>query len=212
MAERELRSSYAHAALAGGVAAAAIASVLTLESCAEYAPRRIRPENWAQPVADLTIKNFHKVTETLYRGAQPDAEGMRRLHKMGIRTVINLRQYHSDDDEIGELPLKAVRIRMSAWRVRDDQVVRFLKAVTAPGHQPVYVHCRRGSDRTGLMLAVYRVVVEGWSRAAAAEEMRHGGYSAAEIFGKLQKYLAKMDIRALRRQAGLEAGVEKVGP
>jgi hypothetical protein len=55
-----------------------------------------RPSNWAQPVKLDGAPNLHKVTDKLYRSAQPSAEGMKNLKNLGIKTIINLRAFHSE--------------------------------------------------------------------------------------------------------------------
>jgi hypothetical protein len=55
-----------------------------------------RPSNWAQPIDMAGVPNLHKISDVLYRSAQPTAEGMRNLKALGIETVINLRLAHSD--------------------------------------------------------------------------------------------------------------------
>ena len=63
-----------------------------------------RVGEWAEPMALAGVPNLHKVSDRLYRSAQPTAEGMTNLVALGIKTVVNLRDNHSDSDEIGNLP------------------------------------------------------------------------------------------------------------
>ncbi len=118
------------------------------------------------------LPNLHQVSTTLYRGAQPSALGMRELQRMGIRTVISLRDHHDDRDLLIATGISLERIRFSTWHAEDEDVVRFLRIVTDPSMQPVFVHCKHGSDRTGLMCAAYRMTIEGWTPEQAAQEMR----------------------------------------
>ena len=66
---------------------------------------RVRPARWAESMAVEGVPNCHKVSDALYRSAQPNAEGMQNLKRMGIATVVNLRSFHSDRKEIGETGL-----------------------------------------------------------------------------------------------------------
>ncbi len=147
--------------------------------------------------------NLYRVNDRLYRGAQPTPEGFRRLEAMGIRTVVSLRAFHSDRADLGGTNLAYESIPMVAWEAEKEDLVRFLKIATDPERTPVFVHCQRGADRTGLVVAVYRVAVEGWTREAAIEEMRQGGYGFQPIWQNLVEYLQKLDVEDLRRQAGL---------
>ena len=151
--------------------------------------RTPRPPEWAAPLNAPGLSNFHKVTDDLYRGAQPDAEGMRQLKAMGIKTVVNLRSFHSDRREIGETGLAYEHIYMKPWHPEDEDVVRFLQIVTDADRTPVFVHCQRGADRTGFMCAIYRMAVGGWNRQQAIEEMTDGGFGFANSWRGLLKYL-----------------------
>jgi protein tyrosine/serine phosphatase len=173
---------------------------LFLGLAAGAAPRN---PDWAQPLHRPGVPNFYRVSATLYRSAQPDAVGMRELKAMGIRTVVNLRAFHSDRDEIGTTGLVSKHIYMKTWHPEREDVVRFLRIATNPSYQPVLVHCQHGSDRTGMMVAFYRVIVQGWSTKQAAREMTEGGYGFHEIWQNLVEYLDKADMQGIRRQIGL---------
>ena len=159
-----------------------------------------RPATWAQPVPLEGVDNFHKVSEVLYRGAQPTAEGMQSLHAMGIRTVVSLRAFHSDRDEIGDLELRHERIPMKAWNLRRKDVLEFLAIVTDPHATPVMVHCLRGSDRTGAMCTAYRIVVQGWTKEEAIREMLKGGYGFYAGWENIPERLFDFDVAAIRSE------------
>jgi protein tyrosine phosphatase (PTP) superfamily phosphohydrolase (DUF442 family) len=163
-----------------------------------------RPGNWAQRMELAGVDNFHKVCDTLYRGAQPSKEGMRELKKLGIKTVVSLRSFHSDRDEIGETQLDYEHIYAKAWHIEDKEVVRFLKIVTDPNRTPVFVHCQRGADRTGTMCAIYRIAIQGWSKEAAIEEMTKGGFGFYSGFENLVEYINDLDIKQMKLRAGLK--------
>jgi protein tyrosine phosphatase (PTP) superfamily phosphohydrolase (DUF442 family) len=108
-----------------------------------------RPETWARPVEGKPgLSNFYQVSDTLYRGVQPEKEGFAELKKMGIKTVVNLRTFNSDRDQCKEAGLDYVKISMQVWEGEDDEIVDFLKIVSDPNRQPVFVHCQHGADRT----------------------------------------------------------------
>ena len=158
---------------------------------------------WATPMEKPGLPNLHRVTADLYRGAQPTAEGMRQLKAMGIKTVVDLRSFHSDRDEIGDTGLAYERIAMKAWHSEDEDVIRFLQIVTDESRTPVFVHCQHGADRTGLTCAVYRVAVCGWSKAEAIQEMKQGGFGFHEVWKNIPEYLEKLDMDDIKRQAGM---------
>lgn len=185
------------------VTGAAMAGLLFLGGvtgwCGE--PATNRPAQWAQPVAVQGVPNLNKVSDMLYRSAQPTAEGMKKLHAMGIRTVVNLRSFNSDRSEIGDLPLKTERIYMKAWHPEEKEVVEFLKYVADTNRWPILVHCQHGADRTGTMCAIYRVAVQKWSKADAIREMTEGGYGFHGIWANLIEWIDRLDIEALAKSA-----------
>ena len=165
-------------------------------------PQGVRPAHWAQPVALKGVPNLHKVSDRLYRSAQPTAEGMKNLKGMGIETIVSLRSFHSDRDEIGYTGLAYEHIYMKAWHPEEKEVVRFLQIVTNPGRMPVLVHCQHGADRTGTMCAVYRVAVQGWTKDEAIKEMLDGGFGFHGTWANLASWINKLDIEKIRKEAG----------
>ena len=162
-----------------------------------------RPTKWAKPLQLPGCPNLHKVSDNLYRGAQPSAEGMKQLKKLEIKTIVNLRSLHSDRDEMGKLGFGYEHIHMKAWHAEDEDIVRFLKTVTDKANFPVFVHCQHGADRTGVTCAVYRVAVQGWSKEDALKEMTEGGYGFHRAWRNLPSYVRKLDVDEIKRRAAL---------
>jgi protein tyrosine phosphatase (PTP) superfamily phosphohydrolase (DUF442 family) len=162
-----------------------------------------RPEHWAKPVQLAGVPNLYQVSDVLYRSAQPSAEGMRNLRASGIKTVVNLRSFHSDRDEIEGTGLAYEHIYMKAWHPEKKEIVRFLQIVTNKDHTPVLVHCQHGADRTGTMCAVYRIAVQGWSKEKALEEMTEGGYGFHGIWANLIKWIEALDFEEIKSLSGI---------
>jgi tetratricopeptide (TPR) repeat protein len=161
-------------------------------------------KQWAKPVELPGLPNFHKVSENLYRGAQPSAEGMKQLEKLGIKTVVNLRSFHSDSDELKDANLSYEHIYMKAWHAEDEDIVKFLKIVTDANRTPVFVHCQHGADRTGTMCAIYNIAVQGWSKDEAIEEMTKGDFGFHGIFENLVNYIRGLDVEKIKQDAGIK--------
>ena len=157
-----------------------------------------RSPEWAQPIERPGLPNFWQVSDRLYRGAQPTAEGMRELKAMGVKTVVNLRSFHSDRDEIGQTALAYEHIYMKSWHAEDEDVVRFLQIVTDPARTPAFVHCEHGADRTGTMCAIYRIAVQGWDKEEAIREMTEGGFGFHSIHMNLPAYIRKLDVEKIK--------------
>ena len=201
----KLKSRFVLAAAAGFLTAATFgfAAETNLVSAPAVSASTNRPANWAQPLALPGLTNFYQVTTNLYRGAQPTAEGMAQLKSLGIKTVINLRSFHSDKDEVAGTGLKSIRFETKPWHAEEEDVVGFLKAVTDTNNLPVFIHCQRGADRTGMMCAMYRVVVCGWTKPEAIEEMKRGGYHFSPVWKNLVAFVEKADISKIKQRAGL---------
>lgn len=146
------------------------------------------------------LPNLHKVSDELYRGAAPTAEGIQQLKKLGVKTVIDLRSSGAADDLRGT-DMTYVQIRATAWQPDDEDVVQFLQTVMDRNHAPAFVHCQRGADRTGMMTAVYRVAVQGWTKDQAIAEMTRGGFGFYSGWQNLVRYIHDLDIEQLKQSA-----------
>jgi protein tyrosine/serine phosphatase len=155
---------------------------------------------FATRLPDLPIENAAKIADGVYRGAQPDAAGLKALKEMGVRTVVNLRSHHSEKKEVEALGLEAVEIPMEASLESepptDAEMKRFFDVVLDPAKRPVYFHCAKGKDRTGTMAALYRIEVDGWSREDAIAELRHFGYH--EYYKDLVEFVRTYKTRGFR--------------
>lgn len=164
---------------------------------------RERPPEWAVPVEKPGLPNLHRVTGWLYRGAQPTEDGIPELKKLGIRTVIDLRAYHDDEPLLRGSEIALIRIPMHASNPKTEQVIDFLKVVADPARRPIFVHCQHGADRTGLMMALYRVAALGWTKEQAIEEMRDGGFGFHSVWRNLIDFILRTDIELVKKSAKL---------
>lgn len=154
---------------------------------------------YAEKIELEGCSNLYKVSDGLYRGAQPTKEGFENLEKLGIKTVVNLRTFHSDEKLIEDTSLKYFPITTQAWEGELDEVVDFLKVVNDPENHPVFVHCLHGADRTGTMTAIYRIVIQGWTKEKAIEEMTKGDYNYHAIFKNLPEFIKELDTEKLKK-------------
>jgi len=164
----------------------------------------------AAPAVDLSsihIDNFGQVGSTFYRGAQPAAGDYANLKALGIKTIIDLT---SDDGDPAEQSLTEqagmmyVHIAMTTHEAPTTaQLDRFLKLVTDPASQPVYVHCVGGRHRTGVMTAVYRMAHDGWSADRAFSEMKQYKFGADFLHREFKTFV--YDYRAPAATAAVAA-------
>jgi len=130
------------------------------------------------------IGNFGRVNEGLYRGARPDEAAMQSLKRLGVKTIINLRRadeaskMEAPDAQANGITYTNVPFK-GTGRPTDEQILKVLSIIqTSRG--PVFVHCQHGCDRTGTVIACYRIQHDGWSSEAALAEARRYGMSKLE--------------------------------
>jgi tyrosine-protein phosphatase SIW14 len=128
------------------------------------------------------VPNFHQVDEHVYRGAQPHGEGFAGLAKIGIKTVIDLRGEVSEGNAVENAGMRYVRLPWSGFKAPDDsQISAVLSLLSDNTAWPVFVHCKRGADRTGTAIACYRIVHDHWTNLQALTEAKSFGMSSMEI-------------------------------
>ncbi|HEX5707245.1 MAG TPA: sulfur transferase domain-containing protein [Pyrinomonadaceae bacterium] len=133
------------------------------------------------------LPRFSQVSERLYRGGQPRRGGMSRLAGLGINTVVNLRgageRTRADEAEAAALGLRYFNVPMPVWgRPEDGRARRVLEVIAAPESGRVFVHCKDGVDRTGTIVALYRITAEGWSAEAATAEAVSRGMRRVQVW------------------------------
>src|ERR1700680_1089563 len=130
------------------------------------------------------VGDFAEVAPTLYRGSQPTHAGFKELAKMGIKIVVDVRGTKRDGEgkEVRGLGMRYVSIPWHCPFPRDEVFARFLKLLRDNPGKKVFVHCRLGDDRDGMMIASYRMAVEAWSAEEAMKEMQTFGFTRAHHF------------------------------
>ena len=130
--------------------------------------------------AKLGISRFVEVEPGFARGGRPSEADVRALAARGYKTVVSLRHGTLEGEWVRSAGMEFIQIPMDsgpfgAPAPSEAQVRTFLAAVGDPAKRPVFVHCKRGRDRTGVMVALYRVARNGWSAEQAIAEMEERG-------------------------------------
>ena len=129
------------------------------------------------------IHNAGKINNFLFRGAQPNENGLTELKKLGITTIVDLRgedreKYEWERRKSESLGMRFVHLPVSGWSPpSDEQVAQFLELLRDDPRQKVFVHCRFGDDRTGVFVATYRMAVDQWPSEKALAEMYFFGFN-----------------------------------
>ena len=167
--------------------------------CSEQT-QNARPAEWAVPLEMKGLPNLHRVTPTLYRSAQPDATSGEALQKLGIKTVLSFRK-HDKEEPLHKTPgVTFKRYPLYTWHIEEKDILAVLRILNDPANQPVLVHCTHGADRTGLMMASYRMIVQNWSKETAVAEMKQGEYEYHVIWKNIGRRIEKLDIEKLRAE------------
>lgn len=134
------------------------------------------------------LENVGRVAPDIFRGSQPAKNGYDSLKKMGIRTVINLRTSMSEKKQVEAAGMRSIEIPLSTFNNGDkEKVDRVVALLADQANRPVFVHCRQGRDRTGIVVAAYRMKVQGWPLAAAEAEMDSFGFN--DVWVNLRRFL-----------------------
>jgi tyrosine-protein phosphatase SIW14 len=135
----------------------------------------------ARKVRVAGVPNFGQVTPALFRGAQPSEVGFESLAKMGVEVIVDLRQGAEAEREQKQVAALGMRFVGIPWRCtepRDVDFAKFLALLEDNPRKKIFVHCRAGVDRTGMMIASYRMAEQGWTAAEALGEMKAFGFSS----------------------------------
>jgi protein tyrosine/serine phosphatase len=127
------------------------------------------------------LPNFHVVTNTIARGARPSANGMAWLANHGVTTDISLENKDKPLREEQELALRVgirfISLPLDSHETPTDQEINYiLGLLVAASSRPVYIHCHHGEDRTGLIIALYRIRYQRWTPQQAYFEMISDGF------------------------------------
>ncbi len=128
------------------------------------------------------VPNFDKVDEHVYRGGQPSNEGFQNLAKLGVKTVIDLRE--ADDRaavekrEVTSAGMNYVNVPMTGLTPpTDGEIAKIFSLLGDGASGPVFVHCKRGADRTGAVIAAYQINFHKWDNAQALKDAKAHGMS-----------------------------------
>jgi tyrosine-protein phosphatase SIW14 len=153
----------------------------------------------AEAIKEGGFVNLYKVNADLFRSEQPSKEGVETIKKLGIKTIINLRQTQTDRRILKNIGINAQHLRINTWTISYDDVLEALKLIR-DSEKPVLIHCKHGSDRTGCVIAVYRMVYENASKEDAINEFLNKQYGYHETyFPNILRLLNAIDIEKVKK-------------
>lgn len=162
-------------------------------------------KKWAIPIKVQGADNFYKVSETLFRSEQPTEDGMKNIEAFGIGTVISLRSRQKDVELAKNTELNLIHVSMRAWNPKYEDAVKVMYFLNPnnpeTNKKPILIHCYHGADRTGMMVALYRMVYQNWEREEALDEMLNGGYGYHSMWKDIGAFIKTVDIEQLRKDS-----------
>ena len=159
--------------------------------------QNLKPEKIILP--DSELANLYKIDVGVYRSEQPSLADFKALEKYGIKESLNLRNRHSDDDEAKGTAVKLHRVKMKAHSVSEEQLIRALRIIKNR-KAPIVIHCHHGSDRTGAVCALYRIVFQNVSKEDAIREMTEGGFGFHRIYKNIIRRIREADIERIKKE------------
>ncbi len=142
--------------------------------------------------ANIKVRNFGKMDDRFYRGAQPEESDYKDLKALGIKTVIDLQDHPTSYEkrDVEALGMRYVSIPMSdSSYPKEEQIAAFLKVVNDPTTGTFFAHCAGGRHRTGVVGAVYRFNVNHWNYDQAYAEMKDYDFYTRFGHGDLKTFV-----------------------
>jgi protein tyrosine phosphatase (PTP) superfamily phosphohydrolase (DUF442 family) len=164
----------------------AVCSILAITACVEAGPAQAGGDSAS--AANVTVAKhlrlegvpkFAEVTDRLYRGGQPSHKGFESLARFGINIIVDAGQSEKNRKLAEKLGMRYISIPWICLFPKDEVFARFLKVVEENPDKKIFVHCRFGDARTGMMIASYRMKVQGWTADQALDEMQSFGFRGA---------------------------------
>ena len=152
--------------------------------------------------------NLYRVDDLLFRSEQLRTKDIPLIKANNITAIVSLRFFGHDQDqeelaEVVENTQVALYSQpLKSWHVTPKEIAQILQQIKElqAQNKRVLVHCYHGADRTGLIIAMYRIIDQGWSIAAAKQEMTAGGFGYHPIWVNLEKMLNPATVTDIRQQ------------
>lgn len=140
---------------------------------------------WAAGPPAPHVHNFGEINGHIYRGAAPSPVALQELRALGVKVILDLRLAgegaEAESLEVRKLGMKYINVPLSAWSAPTQaQIEHIFPLLFHSDTEPVFIHCRRGKDRTGAVLACYRIQHDNWNNRRALEEANSYGMSRLE--------------------------------
>lgn len=177
----------------------------SVSACISTTPlnAQLRPQNWATLID--AQNNLYQVSPQLYRSEQPLKEDGAALQQLNIKTVVNLRARNKDAIELAQSNMTLVHVPINTWSISTQQLAQALWQIEQAKPQgSVLLHCYHGSDRTGVVTAMYRIIYQNWSIADAQREMKYGGFGFHPVWFNINQFFTAEKVAQIKQLIDLQ--------
>ena len=158
-----------------------------------------RPSDWAKKINCSKLSDLYMLNDSIYRSEQPGNIDFTLIDSLGIKSVLSLREFHQDSVLIYGLKLHLYNVKINPYYFGDKEIIEALK-ILKNSPKPIVIHCNIGGDRTGVVIAIYRIIYQNWTKEKAIQEMKDGGYGFHWIFFNMPRYIKKVDIDIIKKK------------
>ena len=158
--------------------------------------------------------NFHEVAPDIYRSGLVSERAAPLLKELGVKTVLsfdnNLKRVRKEEEFLERAGIKFVSIPWSGWDHPEDETIeKALALLESPQARPILVHCKHGQERTGVVIACWRIAYEDWPAEEAYKEMKAHGFRPGR-YGHLKSYIYQYAQRRGQRGVGINNQLERM--
>ncbi len=168
-----------------------------------YSKDKSKTETDVTKVESKYFNNLYSINDFIYRSEQPSKKGFKELEASGVKTIINLRRLRNDNKKARNTNLKLEHIPLATKKITEDDIIEVMQLIQN-AKKPLLVHCWHGSDRTGVMIAAYRIVFENWTKKDAIDEfkLKEFGYHIKK-YPNLLNLLENLDTEKIKTQLNI---------
>lgn len=146
--------------------------------------------------------NLYRVDEKLYRSEQLRYEDKTAIAEHNIKSIVNLRFFKRKTDMkvfADNSNINLINKPLLTWKIKPRDLAEVLWEIEQQQkHGAVLVHCYHGADRTGIVIAMYRVVYQNWTLEDAKAEMQQGGFGYHSVWKNLDKLFTEETISEIK--------------
>ncbi len=178
-----------------------VLTAATITACQTPTPLTPRPTTWAAPIKQDA--NLHHVDKNLYRSEQLITDDVASIKKLDIKTVINLRYFDRHDNEkvFQNEQMTLINHPILTMSTKPSDIAKVLHSIRqAQPKGAVLVHCYHGADRTGIVIAMYRIIYQNWTIEEAKQEMQLGGFGYHSVWKNLENLLSQEGVAQVKAE------------